>query len=279
MPAYQQPSKDVAYQNQARSLYPGDNSHQRLHQEQQRRNRQNEQDHNPYGDREDENAYWENNHSRVALNEGGALNGDAAYNHQQPDTSGYPPAQRRKKETRKEKEGYGVPLPTLNKQPDRSPSSNANSERGKVISNAPVVDMQEFFDEIGSLRSALQELQSQIAYLDQLHTRNLTGQQTEELAHELDRASSATRKLTNQLRKRVKGLQETTRIRTHGQAETDRQTRKVQIAAIRERYACIHSHNTQAASATLAVGPIKRADIGVFPSGSSRSSRATSRWR
>ena len=105
----------------------------------------------------------------------------------------------------------------------------------KVTTDAPEYDMSAFFDEIQSIRSGFRDLEQHVSWLDGLHSRALNASGSPEAEEELQQAADQTRKLTNSLRQRIKDLQETTRIRTHGQKESDRQTRKVQVSAVREK--------------------------------------------
>lgn len=116
------------------------------------------------------------------------------------------------------------------------PSSGAAGAGGaQVTSNAPDIDMNAFFEELDSVRDQMKEMERFIGYLDQLHSRNLSGTNNEEAAAELQHASGEMRQMTNNLRVRIKDLQETTRIRTHGQAEQDRLVRKTQIEGLRNK--------------------------------------------
>lgn len=117
-----------------------------------------------------------------------------------------------------------------------SPGYGGHASGTHVTSNAPDIDMNAFFEELDAVRASMREMESSIAYIDQLHSRNMSGTAGEEVAAELEQASDAMRKLTNDLRKRVKGLQETTRIRTHGQAEQDRLVRKTQTEGLKNKY-------------------------------------------
>lgn len=156
-------------------------------------------------------------------------------------------------------------IPTLSKgssrqQPNRQPSYNNNTEPqsppysavapgsagpsagmngaggAHVTSNAPDIDMNAFFEELDSVRDQIKEMEKFITYLDQLHSRNLSGTGGDQAVEELQNASAEMRQMSNGLRIRVKDLQETTRIRTHGQAEQDRLVRKTQIEGLRNRY-------------------------------------------
>jgi len=189
-----------------------------------------------YGAREDDSAYYEKNASQVALATGyGDPEKFKSYPPQQGKTrnlTGYQanPETYQIPVLHKDSQGRQIPLNHVPATP--SPALNDSN----IVSNAPVIDMNEFFDEIGSIRSAFRELENHISYLDQLHSRNLTGSGGDEVVEELEQVADQTRKLTNNLRNRIKDLQETTRIRTHGQAEQERQNRKAQIGAVREKF-------------------------------------------
>jgi syntaxin 1B/2/3 len=195
---------------------------------------------NGYGGRQDNEAgYYERNASSAALN----------------DDDGYSQKSRSKASLH----GYGAQpdtyeIPSLPKssnnypshqQPQFSPSTpRSNGGAGQhasippgaqITSNAPQVDMPSFFNEIDEVRDSFRELEQAIVYLDQLHSRNLQGTGSEETQYELEQAADQTRQQTAQLRQRIKALQETTRIRTHGQAEDDRLVRKAQIESLRNK--------------------------------------------
>lgn len=104
-----------------------------------------------------------------------------------------------------------------------------------VTSDAPDIDMNAFFEELDSVRESMREMEQYVTYIDQLHSRNMSGTAGDEVAAELENANDSMRKLTNSLRKRVKALQETTRIRTHGQAELDRLVRKTQTEGLKSK--------------------------------------------
>lgn len=181
-----------------------------------------------YGKREDDSArYYEKNASSVALHEDGYKQGKSrqlvGYNGQ-PET-------------------YEIPTLSHGGQGHRSPTTPMSGRQGSTIAsgqqvttNAPQVYMPAFFNEIDSVRETFRELESQIQYLDQLHSRQLQGSGSEEVSYELEQTTAQTRKTTSDLRKRIKDLQETTRIRTHGQAEQERQVRKAQIESVRVRF-------------------------------------------
>ena len=195
-----------------------------------------------YGERMDDSAYYEKNASQLALNQSYEDNYSEKY-------KGYPPQsggkQRNLTSYQANPQSYTIPVLPKNDQRQDSRAQQAwppaslaspNLNSANVTSNAPVVDMADFFEEIGSIREAFKDLENHISYLDQLHSRNLSGNGSEEVVQELQSTANQTRKLTNVLRNRIKALQELTRIRTHGQAEQDRQTRKIQIGAVRERF-------------------------------------------
>ena len=104
-----------------------------------------------------------------------------------------------------------------------------------MTSDAPEVDMNAFFEELDSVRDSMREMEEYITYIDQLHSRSMSGTGGDDVAGELANANDGMRKLTNNVRKRVKALQETTRIRTHGQAEQDRQVRKTQTEGLKNK--------------------------------------------
>ena len=193
---------------------------------------------NGYGGRQDNEAgYYERNASSAALN----------------DDDGYSQKSRSKASLH----GYGAQpdtyeIPSLPKssnnypshqQPQFSPSTpRSNGGAGQhasippgaqITSNAPQVDMPSFFNEIDEVRDSFRELEQAIVHLDHLHSRNLQGTGSEETQYELEQAANQTRQQTAQLRQRIKALQETTRIRTHGQAEDERLVRKAQIESLR----------------------------------------------
>ena len=186
--------------------------------------------------------FYDKNASAVALND----EYDDGYGDKY---KGYPPTsggkQRNLSQFQGQPETYVIP--TLPKSDQRQGSRSQQSQppistgspapsAGNVTSNAPVVDMGEFFDEIASIRTAFKDLDKHISYLNHLYSRSLSGNGGDEIQYELDQTTNETRTLTNSLRYRIKALQELTRIRTHGQAEQDRQIRKVQIGAVRERF-------------------------------------------
>lgn len=209
---------------EAPSMPPVPAQYQSRRQDRQNNNRQD------YGDREDDSArYYEKNASSVALHDNGYQQKSgksrqlAGYNGQ-PDT-------------------YEIPTLAHGGQGHRSPTTPMSGRQGSTIAsgqqvttNAPQVDMPAFFNEIDSVRDAFRGLESQIQYIDQLHSRQLQGSGSEELDYELEQATANTRRTTSELRKRIKDLQETTRIRTHGQAEQERQVRKAQIESVRVRF-------------------------------------------
>lgn len=203
-----------------------------------------------YGSREDQNASYGTNNQRST-----ALNSRQAY-----DNFDQEPAQRGRKDSsngQNMNDMYEIPtLPKESRQrkhypdPPQSPPYSAvapgssgpspgqpgNASGTHVTSDAPDIDMNAFFEELDSVRESMREMEQYITYIDQLHSRNMSGTAGDELAVELEQANDGMRKLTNNLRKRVKALQETTRIRTHGQAEQDRLVRKTQTEGLKNKY-------------------------------------------
>lgn len=205
-------------------------SHYQQRQQQQRPRYQNERD--DYGSRQDNTAgYYEKNASSVALHMDDRDRKQKSGRSRQLVGQGGQP------------EMYEIPTLSHGGQGVRSPTSPMSGRQGstvgpgqQVTTNAPQIDMPSFFNEIDSVRQVFRELESQIQYIDQLHGRQLQGQGSEDLSHELEQATAQTRKTTSDLRKRIKALQETTRIRTHGQAEQERQVRKAQIESVRVKF-------------------------------------------
>lgn len=208
----------------------------------------------PYGSREDQNAYHEHNQSSVALDTSSRRQQSYGNFDQQPPSSTR--NGRGKGSSAEQADMYEIPtLPKGSRQRqysnDNQPQSPPYSARAPgsagpspgyngaggahVTSNAPEIDMNAFFEELDSVRDQIKEMDKFITYLDQLHSRNLSGTGGDQVVEELQNASAEMRQMTNNLRMRVKDLQETTRIRTHGQAEQDRLVRKTQLEGLRNR--------------------------------------------
>lgn len=199
------------------------------YQQQQQRPRQQLQ-RNAYGARQDDTAgYYEKNASSVALNDDGYKQ-KSGKPRQLVGQTGQP-------------ETYEISALSHGSQGIRSPTTPMSGRQGSTIerglpvtTNAPQIDMPAFFNEIDDVRQTFRELESQIVYIDQLHSRQLQGQGGDAVSYELEEATARTRQTTSDLRKRIKELQETTRIRTHGHAEQERQVRKAQIESVRVRF-------------------------------------------
>lgn len=203
-----------------------------------------------YGSRNDD-RYYQQNASSAALNE----EDESPYDEKQDDqsyvTSGYPPQSRGN--TQHQTYEVGLPRGQSQPQPQRRsmqhsapmgysnsvPQTPAAAQGANVVTDAPQIDMSSFFEEIQSVRDSFRTLEQYIGMLDQLHSRSLNTSGAAEAEAEREQVAVETRKLTNSLRQRIKDLQETTRIRTHGQAETDRQTRKVQITGLKEKWVAV----------------------------------------
>lgn len=183
----------------------------------------------PYGGREDAvNSYYEKNQSSVALNS------NSASNSANKGRSGN--GSNNSRNNYQEENSYEMQLPSSPPYSANAPgAAGIRASGGQVISDAPEIDMSAFFEELDDVRNQVKEMEQHISYLDQLHSRNLQGTGGEQVQVELQQASEAMRKLTNKLRKRIKSLEETTRIRTHGQAEQDRQVRKTQNEGIKNK--------------------------------------------
>jgi len=205
--------------------------------------------HDQYGQMGDESAYWEKNASQLALNNS-VGSSTLAGSRGPSDHKMYPKKQKSLTAYQTQPEQYEIPdLPRSDQQYGgpggygKGPSPKAQSyastpqQTPQQPSNAPQISMTDFFDELGSVRQSMKELERYIGYLDQLHSRNLNGNGGEDTAYELEQCTADTRQLTGDIRGRIKALEETIRVRTHGQAENDRQTRKVQIYAVKEKCA------------------------------------------
>ncbi|KAL7008051.1 hypothetical protein EMMF5_002233 [Cystobasidiomycetes sp. EMM_F5] len=242
--ASQRPQQQQPQQQQMRELTP-----QRMQPPpQQQQNNRTFQD--QYGSRNDD-RYYQQNASSAALNE----EDESPYDEKQDDqsyvTSGYPPQSRGN--TQHQTYEVGLPRGQSQPQPQRRsmqhsapmgysnsvPQTPAAAQGANVVTDAPQIDMSSFFEEIQSVRDSFRTLEQYIGMLDQLHSRSLNTSGAAEAEAEREQVAVETRKLTNSLRQRIKDLQETTRIRTHGQAETDRQTRKVQITGLKEKFLAI----------------------------------------
>lgn len=211
-----------------------------------------------YGDREDQSAYYENsNQSSTALNSRSRVQQQSYGNFDQQ-----PPSRSHKGSSNEDTDTYEIPTLPKGSQVSRqrqqqqhqmpmepqsppyssvapgssgpSPGYGGNSAT-HVTSDAPEVDMNAFFEELDSVRDSMREMEEYITYIDQLHSRSMSGTGGDDVAGELANANDGMRKLTNNVRKRVKALQETTRIRTHGQAEQDRQVRKTQTEGLKNK--------------------------------------------
>jgi len=240
-------SRRQQQQQQQRSLYPPDDNVPSMP-EPQLQDR-----YSPYGGREDQrDPHFARNQSSVALNtrpsdyrQQRQQEPQRYGNFDQPDVKD----SKRGKRTKQDSQQEEYEIPTLSKgsrQQQQQPLSPPYSARpsnaatpsaaGNVISDAPEVDMSAFFEELDAIRDSIREMDEYVTYLDQLHSRSLTGSGGDGSGNGLQDASSAMRKLTNTIRKRIKALQETTRIRTHGQAEQDRQVRKTQIEGLKNKF-------------------------------------------
>lgn len=92
-----------------------------------------------------------------------------------------------------------------------------------------------FFEEVESVRESLREMEECITHIDQLYSRTMLDMGNSDIAGELATANDVVRRLTSSSRNRIKALQETTRICTHGQAEQERLARKAQTDSLKQK--------------------------------------------
>lgn len=114
---------------------------------------------------------------------------------------------------------------------NRYEMTNMQNNNGYGNSSAPAPgDMSAFWAEVTAVQDMLKEYNDNISHVSNLQQRSLNNIDDQQASQELDQIAATNRKLSNQLKQRIKALQ------AQGGDSRDGQTRRQQAALLKEKF-------------------------------------------
>ncbi|KAG8847888.1 Plasma membrane t-SNARE, secretory vesicle fusion [Serendipita sp. 411] len=115
---------------------------------------------------------------------------------------------------------------------NRYEMSNYSNNNGYNSNNAGggAGDMSAFWSEVSAIQELLKEYSDNVNMISNLHQRSLNNIEDQQAARQLDQVVASNRKLSNQLKNRIKALQ------AQGGDSRDGQTRRQQAALLKDKF-------------------------------------------